>query len=472
MTTIGLLPLARATFDVDFAQECLTRALADLEATGHDLVGARELLFDTEATRAALDEVRAARPDLVLVLQVTFTDAGMIAEIAETTDASLAIWAFPEPRLGGRLRLNAFCGLNLAGHALGLRDIAFSWSFHAPGSTGSPARLEALLAGAARTAPVPLRAARDTADAAARRAVAKLKGKRIARLGAHPDGFDTCAYDAPEIERVAGVSVAALELDALFDTARAAPADASAALKTELATTTQALDAVDPSELDRSLRLKGALDRLTSEGGYNAFAVRCWPECFTEYGGAVCGPVALMGEARIPCACEADVHGALTSLLLQEIADAPTFLVDLVDIDTGDGKDSGTGVVWHCGQAPRVMADPEVAIEATVHSNRKMPLLFEFPLKAGRVTLARLSRARGRLQMVVITGEMLKRDKAFTGTSGVLRFDAPAQEIMRTILDAGLEHHMALVYGDYAEALERAADALALPVLRVPDRPS
>jgi len=468
MTTIGLLPLARATFDVDFAQDCLTRALADLAATGHTLVGARALLFDADATRAALEEVRAARPDLVLVVQVTFTDAGMIAEIAETTDAPLAIWAFPEPRLGGRLRLNAFCGLNLAGHALGLRDIAFSWSFHAPGAAESPAHREGLLAGADRTAPMPLRAPRETADVAARRAIANLKGKRIARLGAHPDGFDTCAYDAPEIERVAGVSVAALDLDTLFDTARAAPADASAALKADLATTTRELEAVDADELDRSLRLKGALDWLQSEGGYDAFAVRCWPECFTEYGGAVCGPVALMGEARIPCACEADVHGALTSLLLQEIAEAPTFLVDLVDIDTGDE----TGVVWHCGQAPRVMADPDAPVAATVHSNRKMPLLFEFPLKAGRVTLARLSRARGRLQMVVITGEMLKRDKAFTGTSGVLRFDAPAQEITRAILNAGLEHHMALVYGDHAEALERAADALALPVLRVPDLPS
>ena len=38
------------------------------------------------------------------------------------------------------------------------------------------------------------------------------------------------------------------------------------------------------------------------------------------------------------------------------------------------------------------MADPAVGVAATVHSNRKLPLLFEFPLKPGRITLARLHR--------------------------------------------------------------------------------
>ena len=49
---------------------------------------------------------------------------------------------------------------------------------------------------------------------------------------------------------------------------------------------------------------------LRDGGGYDAFAIRCWPETFTEYGGAVCGPAAMMGDARVPCACEADVMGA------------------------------------------------------------------------------------------------------------------------------------------------------------------
>ncbi|MCC2690683.1 MAG: hypothetical protein K0S21_3486, partial [Rhizobiaceae bacterium] len=210
-------------------------------------------------------------------------------------------------------------------------------------------------------------------------------------------------------------------------------------------------------------RLKSALESIRGSGRYDAFAIRCWPETFTEYGGAVCGPVAMMGEARVPCACEADVYGAVSSLLLQKVAGRPAFLTDLVDIDAGDD----TAVVWHCGQAPISMADPDVQPAAAIHNNRRMPLLFEFPLKAGRVTFFRISQARGQTAAVIGGGEMLKRPLAFTGTSGVVRFDSGARTVLARIMGAAIEHHMTLAYGDHRDALEGAAAELGLPVLRL-----
>ena len=126
--TIGILPLGRPTFDVEFANEKLTAMLACLDATGRDFAGPRELLFDADATRDAIAGLKQADVSSLLVLQVTFTDASMTVEAASAfDDLPLAIWAVPEPRIGGRLRLNAFCGLNLASHALGLNGRAFSW---------------------------------------------------------------------------------------------------------------------------------------------------------------------------------------------------------------------------------------------------------------------------------------------------------------------------------------------------------
>ena len=85
----------------------------------------------------------------------------------------------------------------------------------------------------------------------------------------------------------------------------------------------------------------------------------------------------MMSENKVPCACEADVYGSLTQLILQEVSNSQVFLTDLVDIDINDN----TGVVWHCGQAPLSMCDEEFKAQATIHTNRKMPLVFEFPLK-------------------------------------------------------------------------------------------
>ncbi len=88
--------------------------LVQLDATGHTLVGPRTLLFDTDKTLTAMDELESCGIDMLLVLQVTFTDAAMVNLAASRFSVPLSIWAVPEPRLGERLRLNAFCGLNLA----------------------------------------------------------------------------------------------------------------------------------------------------------------------------------------------------------------------------------------------------------------------------------------------------------------------------------------------------------------------
>ncbi len=457
---VGLLPLGRPTFDVPFAEENLAAMLSALDRAGIETVGPGSLLFDADATRAAIATLKGEGIDRLLVLQVTFTDAGMVAEAASAFSQPLAIWSIPEPRIGGRLRLNAFCGLNLAAHALGLSGRDFGHLHAAPGAPGIEAALAELLSGRRQAVPVETRAAAGD-DAGGIAAAQALRGARIARIGKHPDGFPTCAYDKDAIAALAGATVDELELGDLFGRAGAVSPEALARTRAAAAAELAGLDDVDPDQLDRSLRLKPAIEALRAEGRYDALAIRCWPETFTEYGGAVCGPVSMMGEARVPCACEADVYGALTTLLLQNIADAPAFLTDLVDLDADDD----TGVVWHCGQAPISMADPDAVARATIHTNRKMPLLYEFPLKPGRVTFFRVSQARGRPTAVIGGGEMLKRPMAFTGTSGVVRFDTPAKILLDRIMGAALEHHMALAYGDHRNALDAAARSLGLPVL-------
>ena len=455
---LGVLPLGRSTFDVEYAGRKLVAALRGLDATGHEVFGSRMLLLDEDATLRAIGDLAASRVDQVLILQLTFTDARMTVAAAAAFEQPLSIWAMPEPRLGGRLRLNALCGLNLASHALGLNNRAFSWLYADPDS-GVAGRIADLLAGKCKTAVLEVPAV-PAATIGGDRVAKAIRGRRIARIGEHPPGFDTCAYEAGAVHALAGVEVDELELNDLFALARAMSDRATTGLCAQARDRLAGLDALDAGELDRSLRLKLAMDQLRRESGYDAFAIRCWPETFTEYGGAACAPAAMLGEDGAPCACEADVYGALTQLVLQEAARAPVFLSDLVDIDTGDN----TGVVWHCGQAPYSMRDPEFRAEATVHSNRRQPLLYQFPLKPGPVTYMRISQAFNKLQMVLGFGEMLHRPLAFSGTSGVIRFSRDAGDVLRDIMSSGLEHHVALAYGDHRAILRGVAGALGLPL--------
>ncbi len=454
----GVLALARPTFDVPYAEEMAARAFAALDAAGIATVGPRGLLFDADAARAAAVSLQGAKLDGLLLLQVTFTDASMTLELANNVAAPLSIWAFPEPRTGGRLRLNSFCGLNLAAHALGRAGVAYSYLYQDPAVPLPAGRLPSARSRAEANGTITGEgpaAAMATADAV----IAGLKGRRIGLVGAHPAGFDTCRFDEAEIGRMTGIAIDRIALGDLFQRSAAAPAAVVAARRAEAAGLV-GVDAVDQPQLAKSLSLFEGLRSLKDEKGLSAFAVRCWPEMFTEYGCAICGPMGMMNQAGVPAACEADVLGAVTALMLQETAGAPSWLVDIVDMDAA----GGTAVFWHCGSAPDAMRDPAYPAEAQIHSNRRMPLLFQFPLKPGRITIARLSQARNDPHLAIASGEVLRAPISFTGTSGVVRFDAPMEAALHGLVGGGYEHHVAMVYGDHADAVTALGRKLGLPV--------
>jgi L-fucose isomerase-like protein len=465
---IGIMPLARQTFDVPFAEETATRAFAALDSTGAEIVGPRRLLYDAESTRTAIDTLKAEAIDLVLVMQVTFSDASMTEVIGRELEAPIALWAFPEERTGGRLRLNSFCGINLAGHALQRIGRTYGYLYRDPAADGIRDAILGLVGASpleARAWPVP---GTDGVASAAMARAEEVRGRlaqaRVAVIGEHPVGFVPCAFDPVVVSGLLGTKIEAIALSELFDRAQAAGKADVAGARARAAGVLDGITAFDAAELDKSLRFFPALRALAADGGYAALAVRCWPECFTEYGGALCASAAMMSEDRIPTACEADAYGALTTLMLQWLGDGPALIADLVDADFT----SGTGVLWHCGNGAASMADPEGPPPvATLHSNRRKPLLHEFAFRPGRITIARLSRRRNEHALVVGGGEMIRARLAFSGSAGVVRFDRPLSDVVDTIMTEGLEHHYGFVYGDVRAELHALAAGWNIPVVQL-----
>jgi L-fucose isomerase-like protein len=464
-TALGIIALARSTFDVPYAEAMAANAFGVLDQAGIATVGPRTLLFDADAVRAAMVDLTRAGVERLLLLQVTFTDAGTAVELAGQTKIPLAIWAFPEPRTGGRLRLNSFCGLNLALHALGRAGHQAAYLYSAPDAAGIEASVKALVSPApARVAVLRAPARPDTHEVAiADVAVAKLRNTTIGLVGEHPAGFDTCRFEDAAIGKLAGVTVKRIALADVFARAQSANNAKVDELVRSASSTLRGTGAVDQAQLNKSMRVFDALEGLAADNKCSAMAVRCWPEMFTEYGCAACGPMGMLNGRKIPAACEADVYGALTARLLQEIAGEPSWLVDIVDMDSV----SDTGVLWHCGSAPLSMCDPAFKPEAQIHTNRKMPLLAQFPLKPGRITIARISQSRNETKMIVGGGEVIAAPMSYTGTSAVVRFDGGTDTAMRGLLDGALEHHVAIVYGDHQGAVRAAGATMGLPVVEL-----
>jgi len=457
---IGILALGRPTFDVEYANEKLFDSIKFLNSTNHEIVGNCELLLNESEAINEINKLKKENLDFVIILQVTFTDSSTILKIATSLKKPIGIWAFPEPRLGGRLRLNALCGLNLASHTLGLNDIPFSWIYENPAKIND-SKFEIFINCEVSTGHEEILEIPSLGSKKAKLIKEKLQNLKIGKIGSHPDGFDTCKYDKRKLFDLCGIKVDEINLNAFLNKSKNVKSTEIEPTLNNLKKTIPSIREVNQKELRLSLKLETSMKKYKDEGEYDAFALRCWPEMFTEYGGAICAPASMMTEKKVPCACECDVYGAVTQLILQEVSGQTVFLTDIVDIDIDDNS----GVFWHCGQAPISMCNPNIKPAATIHSNRKMPLLFEFPLKEGIVTMMRISQSFGEQKMVVSKGKMIDRPLPFTGTSGVIKFDNDSKEVLNDIISFGLEHHIAITYGDHLELLSELASELKLPIL-------
>ena len=197
--------------------------------------------------------------------------------------------------------------------------------------------------------------------------------------------------------------MAQFELAPFFQRARQVDRAQVAALAEGLSSTLAGYSDLEPEATRGTLGAYMALDDLVHEENLSGMAVRCWPEFFTDLGCSACGAMSLLSGALTPCSCEADVNGTITQLILGWISGEPAFGSDIVAFDV----EADEATLWHCGLAPLSMADPDVQPQATIHSNRAKPLLLQFPLKPGRITIARLSEASGEFCLVIGGGEML-----------------------------------------------------------------
>jgi L-fucose isomerase-like protein len=183
---------------------------------------------------------------------------------------------------------------------------------------------------------------------------------------------------------------------------------------------------------------------------------------FTEFGCASCGPMAMMNEKNISCACEADVLGGVSCNILNQLNNKPSLLVDIVDINEKDNS----VVFWHCGLAPLSMATKGEA-KADIHSNRKKPLLHNFSFKPGRITIFRVSKSANSLKFFVLKGKIISRKNSFSGTSGVVSFGKDTKNKIEKMFKGGLEHHVAFTYGNYYNEIIKLGDQMKIPTYTV-----
>lgn len=397
-----------------------------LQAHGAALQVLPEPVTDGDGAAAAAVAIADAMPDLVLVQATTFATAECFLPLLRTGRPT-CLWAVPEPTLTGPLPLNSFCGVNFISSLLSPGE-QVKWLY---GDATDPAfvtRLEATLR--------------------ALRAVRRLSGSKVLWIGGTAPTFERFEVDPMMLEGRFGVELERVDLERLFRIVAEVP-DHVATQAAESMSTELDRCQVTPAQLLPCGRLDVALRKLIVDGGYDAAALRCWPECCDRTGAQPCASVARLFDEGHPTACEGDVLGAVSMLALAALAETDPILLDLSHV-TDDAL-----CFWHCGNGPKSLAEPG-STELQTHFNRPdFGAVRAMRMAPGEATMLRFTSLS---EAAVFEGQWSAGPPAFDGLSGWLRdvrwrgsTPLSAKDTIATVLDRHLPHHFAFASGRLAE---------------------
>lgn len=389
-----------------------------------------EAVVDREGALRMAQWVAGAQPDLLVLGLVTFATGETLEPLLSLPFPKL-LWALPEAWEGGPLPQNALCGLNLALSLPSLQPPA-KWAYGPPHGEGLGPALEATLK--------------------ALRGLRVLRSARLLWIGGPAPGF-TAFVELPRT----GARVEEVSLEDLFLAFDSVP-------EREVAEALGLWDEpgeVTPEARRALARMALALERLAH--GYDGVALRDWPEIPERLGLVPAAALAHLSEKGITVAPEGDLMGLLSQLVLQALGEGPALLVDLVAAGP-----KGL-LLWHGGEAHRAWAQGPFRL--LPHFNRGLPAVRDMVLKEGPVTGMRLWGEK-----VAILGGRLTGQGGYEGCSGWLqeprwgRQPVEPERLLGHWLGARLPHHLAIVQGDQALALEELALWAGLVPLGLPPK--
>lgn len=213
-------------------------------------------------------------------------------------------------------------------------------------------------------------------------------------------------------------------------------------------------DEINEETALKSARTYVVLKRLIREGDYDAVTINCLSGILNVVETTPCLAFQRLRDEGIPAVCEADIPQLVTTILLQNIADRPTFINDPV-ILPGENKI----IVAHC-TAPTKMAGYDQEAEdydALLHHETKLGAAPSVKLKEGQeVTIAGVSHS---FDEMIATKGCISRNTDYHICITQAEVEV---EDARFLFDNFMGFHWVLVYGDWMEELKKTCDLLEM----------
>ncbi|MDR1262614.1 MAG: fucose isomerase, partial [Oscillospiraceae bacterium] len=295
--------------------------------------------------------------------------------------------------------------------------------------------------------------------AAVCRIVKTLKGAKIGAIGARSKPFRTVRYSERLLQR-SGTTVVAEDFSEIIAAANRVPDDDALHAKIEeIRSYGSIAPCVDEAKIIKQAKLSLTLENWVNAHHCQASAVQCWDSVATNFGCAACLAMSMMGSKGLPSACEMDVMGAVSMLALQAASgNAPLYQ----DWNNNYGGEPDKCVNVHCSNYPAAVYEkkPEIAnldILGTVLGSEVSFGALKGRVKSGAMTFLKVATDDVHGIIKCYIGEGAFTDDRLDTFGGVAVCEVKnLNALMRYACENGFEHHVALVHGECADALEEA----------------
>jgi len=214
---------------------------------------------------------------------------------------------------------------------------------------------------------------------------------------------------------------------------------------------------VDDETLDKAAGIYLGLRELVECHRLDGINVKCQTELSQMFGCIACVPASLLADDGICSSCEGDVPLMVTMAALQDLCGQTATYGDVLDILDGQLYLSS------CGFAPLSMCHSgcRIHIRDIGHPGFKGPLV-SMPLKAGRITLARLVETIGGYELHMTGANAVRSDLRQGRFPAVLaKIDGDLEEFEKRLM----ANHYAFVYSDVRADLRELANLLKWEVV-------
>lgn len=409
MIKLGFAPTRRFTFSKEEAyryKEIIVKKMESfqlpIQIVGLDSFNDQGLLYDRDQEQEIIDYFIREKVDALFFPHCNFGTEDLVAKIAKAVGKPVLIWGpLDDPPLENGMRLrDTQCGILATGKVLRRFNVPFTYI------TNSLVDSEVFERG-------------FTNFIAVANVVKEFNNLRILQIATRPSDFWSVICNEGELLEMFGIQIQPVNLDDLKRVTLQVEKEDSEELSEAVRYIVNTLDYgdLDKDTIKRVAALKVAMKQMATKHKCSAIAIQCWSTLQDIIGIMPCLANAILTDEQIPVTCETDIHGAITSVMVQAatLNTLPTFFAD---ITTRHPENTNGELLFHCGNFPvslSVEEKPKLSRHFLFDGHK--PGTHEGEIKGGDMSIVRFDGDHG--EYSIFLGKAKGIDGPFTRGSYV-----------------------------------------------------